>query len=246
VPRILFRLLYGALLGAAFLFAAWLSFRASIVGRSVTVPDLAGKSVPEAIRIAHDVGLRVEEQASRARYDDRVPRHRILIQQPEAGSLAKPGQVLRLVLSLGPRELQVPDLAGLAPRAAALKLARESLQLGAVSWYREADTPAGIVGQNPEPETPATKGSAVEVLTNRGMPELRFVMPDFVGQDADKVRARLETFGFRVGSARYETYEGVAPNTVLKQFPPAGYPLSRRDVVSLTVSQSASAIPPTS
>jgi serine/threonine-protein kinase len=246
VPRILFRLLYGALLGAAFLFAAWLSFRTSIVGRSVTVPDLAGKSVPEAIRIAHDVGLRVEEQASRARYDDRVPRHRILIQQPEAGSLAKPGQVLRLVLSLGPRELQVPDLAGLAPRAAALKLARESLQLGAVSWYREADTPAGIVGQNPEPETPATKGSAVEVLTNRGMPELRFVMPDFVGQDADKVRARLETFGFRVGSARYETYEGVAPNTVLKQFPPAGYPLSRRDVVSLTVSQSASAIPPTS
>jgi serine/threonine-protein kinase len=246
VPRILFRLLYGALLGVAFLFAAWLSFRASIVGRSVTVPDLAGKSVPEAIRIAHDVGLRVEEQESRARYDDRVPRHRILIQQPEAGSLAKPGQVLRLVLSLGPRELQVPDLAGLAPRAAALKLARESLQLGALSWYRDADAPGGIVGQNPEPETPATKGSAVEVLTNRGMPELRFVMPDFVGQDADKVRARLETFGFRVGSARYETYEGVAPNTVLKQFPPAGYPLSRRDVVSLTVSQSASAIPPAS
>lgn len=246
MPRILFRLLYGALLGVAFLFAAWLSFRASIVGRSVSVPDLSGKSVPEAIRIAHDVGLRVEEQASRARYDDRVPRHRILIQQPEAGSLAKPGQVLRLVLSLGPRELQVPDLAGLAPRAAALKLARESLQLGAVSWYREADAPAGIVGQNPEPETPATKGSPVEVLTNRGMPELRFVMPDFVGQDAEKVRARLETFGFRVGSARYETYEGVAPNTVLKQFPPAGYPLSRRDVVSLTISQSASAIPPAS
>ena len=52
-------------------------------------------------------------------------------------------------------------------------------------------------------------------------------MPDFVGQDAEHVRARLETFGFRVGSARYESYEGVPPNTVLKQFPPAGYPLSR-------------------
>ena len=108
MPRVLFRLLYGALLVAAFLFAAWLSFRASIVGRSVTVPDLAGKSVPEAIRIAHDVGLRVEEQASRARYDDRVPRHGVLLQQPEAGSLAKPGQVLRLVLSLGPVSSRFP------------------------------------------------------------------------------------------------------------------------------------------
>ena len=246
MPRVLFRLLYGGLLVTAFLFAAWLAFRASIVGRSVTVPDLSGRSVPEAIRIVHDVGLKIEEQAARARYDDRIPRHRVLIQQPEAGSLAKPGQVVRLVLSLGPRELQVPDLAGLAPRAASLKLARESLQLGAVSWYRDANAPTGIVAQSPEPETPAVKGNAVEVLTNRGMPEQRFVMPDFVGQDAEHVRARLETFGFRVGSARYESYEGVAPNTVLKQFPPAGYPLSRRDVVSLTVSQSASAVPPAS
>ena len=243
VPRILFRLLYGSVLVVVFVFAAWIAFRRSIVGRSVTVPELSGKTVPEAIRIAHDVGLQVEEEAPRARYDERIPRHRVLIQQPEAGSLAKPGQVIRLVLSLGPRELKVPDLAGLAPRAAALKLARESLQLGTVSWYRDPDVPTGIVAQNPEPETPATKGSTVEVLTNRGMPELRFVMPDFVGQEADRVRARLETFGFRVGSARYEAYEGVAPNTVLKQFPPAGYPLSRRDVVSLTVSQSASAIP---
>ncbi len=246
MPRVLFRLFYGALLFGVFVFAAWLSFSRAITGRSVTVPDLSGKSVPEAIRIAHDVGLRVEEQAARARNDDRVPRHRILIQQPEAGSLAKPGQALRLVLSLGPRELRVPDLAGLAPRAAALKLTRDSLQLGAVSWFREVDAPTGIVAQNPEPETPAIKGSAVEVLTNRGLPDVRFVMPDFVGQDADRVRARLETFGFRVGSARYEAYEGVPPNAVLKQFPPAGYPLSRREVVSLTVSRSASPIPPSS
>lgn len=246
MPRILFRLFYGALLVAVFLFAAWLSFSRSITGRSVTVPDLSGKSVPEAIRIAHDVGLRVEEQASRARYDDRVPRHRVLLQQPEAGSLAKPGQALRLVLSLGPRELRVPDLTGLAPRAAALKLARDTLQLGAVSWFREVDAPTGIVAQDPEPETPAVKGNAVEVLTNRGLPDVRFVTPDFVGQDADRVRARLETFGFRVGSARYESYEGVPPNTVLKQFPPAGYPLSRREVVSLTVSRSGTAAPPSS
>ena len=50
-------------------------------------------------------------------------------------------------------------------------------------------------------------------------------MPDLVGQDAEQVRRRLESFGFRVGSARFEAYEGVAPNTVLKQFPPAGFPI---------------------
>ena len=77
------------------------------------------------------------------------------------------------------------------------------------------------------------------MLTNRGAPEARIVMPDLVGKDAQAVKERLEKFGFRVGSARYEAYEGVRPNTILKQFPPAGYPLSSREVVSLTVSRSA-------
>lgn len=237
MARLLFRVLYGSLLAAVFLGAVWFGFRRSIVGRSVTVPDLAGKSPEDAIRVVRGVGLQLEEQETRARYDDRIPAGRVLLQQPEAGSLAKPSQVVRVVLSLGPRELRVPDLSGLAPRAAALKLARESLELGPTSWLREPAAPVGIVAQDPEPETPAGKGEAIRVLTNRGAPESRIVMPDLVGKDAEVARARLEKFGFKVGSARFEAYEGVRPNTILKQFPPAGYPLSSREVVSLTVSR---------
>ena len=238
MARFLFRLFYGALLAAVFLGAVWFGFRRAIVGRSVTVPELAGKTPEEAFRIARGLGLKLEEQENRARYDDRIPAGRVLLQQPEAGSLAKPAQVVRVVLSLGPRALRVPDLAGLAPRAAALKLSRESLELGPASWLREPGLPSGIVAQEPEPETPAGKGEAVRVLTNRGAPESRIVMPDLVGRDAEAARERLEKFGFKVGSARFEAYEGVRPNTVLKQFPPAGYPLSSREVVSLTVSRS--------
>jgi serine/threonine-protein kinase len=165
----------------------------------------------------------------------------VLLQRPEAGELAKPSQVIRVVLSLGPRELRIPDVIGLAPRAAALRLSRESLQLGAVSWYRDPAAVQGIVAQDPDAETPAAKGQALQVLMNRGAPDVRIVMPDFVGSDAQIARARLEKFGFRVGSARFETYEGVGPNIVLKQFPPAGYPLSNREVVSLTVSAAPAA-----
>jgi eukaryotic-like serine/threonine-protein kinase len=242
VARLLFRVLYGALLSTVFLGAVWFGFRRSIVGRSVAVPDLSGKTPEDALRIVRGVGLQLEEQKSRARYDERVLVGRVLLQQPEAGALAKPAQVVRVVLSLGPRELRVPDLSGLSPRAAALKLARESLELGPASWLREP-SPAGIVAQDPEPETPAGKGEAVRVLTNRGAPERRIVMPDLVGKDAKAIKARLEKFGFRVGSARFEAYEGVRPNTILKQFPPAGYPLSNREVVSLTVSRSPDAAP---
>jgi beta-lactam-binding protein with PASTA domain len=237
VARLLFRVFYGGLLAAVFLGAVWFGFRRAIVGRSVTVPDLAGKTPEDAVGIVRAVGLKLEEQETRAHYDDRIPAGRVLLQQPEAGALAKPAQVVRVVLSLGPRELRVPDLSGLAPRAASLKLARESLELGPASWLREPAAPAGIVAQDPEPDTPATRGQTVRVLTNRGAPETRIVMPDLVGKDAESAKARLEKFGFKVGSARLEAYEGVRPNTILKQFPPAGYPLSSREVVSLTVSR---------
>ena len=166
-----------------------------------------------------------------------LPRGKVLLQQPEAGSLAKPAQAIRVVLSLGPRELRIPDLTGLAPRAAALKLSRESLELGAVSWYRDPAAPPGILAQDPEPDAPGKRGEAVRVLMTRGAADVRILMPDFVGKDAQSVKAHLEKFGFRVGSARFEAYDGVAPDTVLKQFPPAGYPLSNREVVSLTVSR---------
>jgi eukaryotic-like serine/threonine-protein kinase len=241
VARVLFRLVYGILLTAVFVGAAWFGFRRAIVGRSVAVPELAGKTPEQAREVARRLGLQVEEQTSRARYDERIPAGHVLLQEPEAGSLAKPSQIVRLVMSLGPRALRVPDLAGLAPRAAAVKLSRESLELGPASWYRDPAAPPGIVAQEPEADTPAGKGEGVRVLMSRGPAEPRIVMPDFVGQDAEAVRARLEKFGYRVGSSRFESYEGVRPNTVLKQFPPAGYPLSGREVVSLTVSRPADA-----
>jgi len=237
VRRVLFRLFYGILIVILFTAGAWIAFRRSILGRSVTVPDLLGRTMPEANRIAHSAGLSVEEEAARARYDGRVAKDRVLLQQPESGSLAKPSQVIRVVVSLGLRDLRAPDLARLSPRAAASRLAQSSLQLGPVSWFRDARIPTGIVAQDPEAEAPVVKNTAVEVLTNRGLPDTRFVMPDLVGRDAEKMRARLELFGFRVGSARYESYEGIPPNTVLKQFPPAGYPISTKEVVSLTVSR---------
>jgi serine/threonine-protein kinase len=244
VRRILFRLLYAFLLAAVFLGGAWIAFQRSIVGRSVPVPELVGKPLADATRIAHDAGLKVDEQVGRARNDDRIPRNLVLSQDPEAGSLAKPSQAIRVVLSLGARELRVPDLAGLPPRAAAMRLAQDNLQLGPVSWYRDAASRVGIVAQDPEPDATAEKDTGVSVLTNRGLPETRYVMPDLIGRDAEQARARLEMYGFRVGSARFESYEGVPPNTILKQFPIAGAPLSTREVVSVTVSRAAEPAPP--
>ena len=92
--RFVFRLLYGALLAAVFVGAVWFGFRQAIVGRSVTVPDLTGKTPQEAMGAARAVGLQLEEQGSRARYDERIARGRSFA--TSVGDYRRAGLVLDL------------------------------------------------------------------------------------------------------------------------------------------------------
>ena len=235
--RLFFRAVFGGLLLAIFGISAWISFQRSILGRSILVPHLVGKAEQDARKIARDSGLTLVVEKGRERYDERVASHAVLLQQPGVGSFVKPGQAVRVVLSLGPRSLRVPDLAGLSPRAAGLSLLRASLALGEVSTDREYAREPGIFAQAPEPDTPASEGGPVAVLYNRGAPDRVFVMPGLVGRDAKKEKERLTVLGFRVGATRYESYEGLAPDTILKQYPPAGYPVSQKEAITLTAAR---------
>jgi beta-lactam-binding protein with PASTA domain len=79
----------------------------------------------------------------------------------------------------------------------------------------------------------------VGVLVNRGKPDTLFVMPDLVGHDAEHERERLTKIGFKVGAIHYEDYEGLPPDTILKQYPPSGYPCSPRDPVAFTAARAS-------
>ena len=233
MERVVFRVFFGALLLFVFAIVGWSSFQRSVLGRSILVPNVTGKAVEDAQKVARDAGLAIVVEKGRDRFDDRVPAHAILLQRPGVGSFVKPGQTVRVVLSLGPRTIVVPDLTGLSSRAAALSLTRASLRLGEVSVDRESRAP-GISAQSPVPDSPAGETAPVAVLVNRGPADELFVMPDLIGHDAEHERERLGRIGFKIGATHYEVYDGVPPNTILKQYPPAGYPCSPRDPITLT------------
>ena len=143
-----------------------------------------------------------------------------------------------MVLSLGPRQLRVPDLTGLAPRAAALKLVARVARARPGVLVSGPGRSAGILAQDPEPETPAIQGrgrAGADEPRRSGEPH----------RDAGlrrQGRARRSGRGWRSSASASAARasrptRACRPNTILKQFPPAGYPLSSREVVSLTVSR---------
>jgi len=233
--RALVRLVYAVVVVALFVASAYLSF-SLFVRRGVTpVPNLVGLQLDRASAQLADQGLRVRHQRGTDRFSEQVPAGRVVEQRPGAGSIAKRGGVVDLVLSRGRRVMPVPDLAGSALPAAQVTLAAAGLGVGAVAQIF-ADAPVGsVVMQKPPAGTEVGPGSAVRLfLAAEGRRET-YVMPDFVDREYRVVRLFLEGHGFRVGSVRFEPYEGVSESLVLRQFPLPGHPLRRGEVISLVV-----------
>lgn len=235
VLRTLGFLAYLGLVAAVFVLAAYVSFSLFVRSGTTRAPELAGLSVEEARQLLRDQGLeiRVEENG---RYDDAVPADHVVRQDPSEGALVKRGSAVEVVPSLGPQRIPVPDLAGQGLQSAQVLLAAAGLSLGRTVEVFAEDTATGmVVGQQPSAGTTVAPGGTVDLMLARAGSAEAFVMPDLVYREYDRVQRFFDTRGFRLGSVKYERYEGIRPGVILRQYPQAGHPLRREDTIALVV-----------
>jgi len=220
------------LASAAFL-SAITAMRIAIHGREVSMPNLVGKGVAEASSDLRSRGLIL-------RVADRVyseqPINTVVRQTPSPGMLMKVSQQAHVVLSLGQRALQIPDLEGNSLRVSRIELLRGGLQVGEVSALSLPDIPADtVVLQNPKPGAGAAT-PRVDVLVSQGAREDAYVMPHLIGLNvADAVR-RLETVNIK---RKLNTLS--APQwphgVVVDQTPTAGSRIPLSSIAELTVAE---------
>src|SRR6187549_3163255 len=98
-------LIGGALVLTYFLFAA-ASMRLALRTRDAVVPQLAGKTVPEAGAILAAAGLNLKVEEAR-RINVNVPAERIISQDPEAGMNTRRERSVKVWVSGGPRVASV-------------------------------------------------------------------------------------------------------------------------------------------
>ena len=234
--RWLLRLGYLATLAALFGLSAYLAF-SLFIRRGVTpVPTLVGVGLEEAREMAADHGLVLRHDPAGDRFAAEVPPDRVLDQDPAPGSLAKRGGRIEVVLSRGRERIVVPDLSGQALPAARVRLAGLGLGVGAVRQVYAAAPEGTVVSQEPTAGREVDRQTPIDlylVADDRGE---TFLMPDLIDRDSREVRRFFEANGFRIGSVKYEPYEGIRDSVVLRQFPLPGHPLRRGEVISLVVS----------
>ncbi len=226
-------ILSGAWLATYLLFAG-VAMRVTLRLREVPVPDLRGRSLTEAARVAAAAELTVSVEQAR-RIHPSVPAGAVAAQEPTPGVRTRRQRSIRVWLSAGPRAAAVPALVGETPRGAVARLADAGLTLVETAEIRSRQYPSGtVIAQNPPPDR---AGGAVALLVNLGEGGAAFVMPDLVGVASDRAAEVLRLRGLRPVVAGEYPYPGVPPGIVLRQHPAAGFRVAPGDLVSLEVSR---------
>lgn len=235
VLGILGRLAYVGLVLVCFGASAYFAFKVFVRSGVTQAPEVVGLAPEEARAVLADQGLTLKRDEAGDRFDAEVPPGAVLQQTPASRTLVKRGSAVEVAVSLGPERLDVPDVRGQSLASAQVTLAAAGLTPGRTLTVFGGGDPGTVVRQDPKPSAPVAPETPVDLFLSVGGTHGVFVMPDLVYEDYGRIRTFFENRGFRFGSVKFETYEGVTPGIVLRQFPLAGHPLRRDDAISLVV-----------
>lgn len=227
---------YAVLVLAVFTLAGYVSFSLFVRSGVTTVPDLVGLAESDVESRLTDQGLRVRRSYDSDRFDEEIPAGHVLEQSPDSGSLMKRGAAVEVVVSLGPERLTVPAIEGKTLQAAQVTLTSAGLGIGRiVNVFSYGVQPGTVVEQAPSAESRVGRGTTVALFLSAASRSDSFVMPDLAYRNLEVVRHFFERRGFRLGSIKFEPYEGFSPGVILRQYPLPGHLLGRQDVISLVV-----------
>jgi beta-lactam-binding protein with PASTA domain len=231
------RFLFILLVLIAFGVSTYVSFTLFIRGRSVSTPNLIGKSVTDAKRICADLGVTLMVDEER-RGSDKIAAGNIAWQNrtPGTTNLIKRGAEIRVQLSVGPLVLRVPNLDGQSPRVAMLLLSRQNLGLDNLTYVDNGGKQV-VVAEDPPRDTVVPAEWKVSLLVSSPTPPPGYVMPDLIDQPLDGVRPSLERRGLTISTVKFEAYPGIADGIIIRQFPLRGAPVSGHDPITVVVSK---------
>lgn len=229
-------ILFAILVVIAFGISTYVWFSIFVRGKTVSTPNLIGKSSDDAKAICSDLGVNLKVD-DKVRSSDRVPAGDVAWQNPAPGTtnLIKRGATITVQLSTGPLVLRVPDFAGARQGTAVLRLEQQSLKPGYMS---EVDySQQGVLAADPPKDTVVNGQTPISLLVGVAPPPPQFVMPDLIDHPLDEVRPYLEAHGLVVSTVKFEAYPGIRDGIIIRQFPLRGAPVSARDPITVVVSR---------
>ena len=203
---------------------------------TVEVPSVIGKSRDDAVSTLANAGLKADPVVD-------VPSNRpvgtVTGQEPAVGKTVIKGSRVRINVSSGPAEVDVPSVIGLS-----FADASATLQNGGFAVSRtnvDSDQPKDtVVDQSPSGS--AQRGATIRLSVSKG-PKTSTV-PDVTSQDEASAESSLESAGFEVQVQEQEVGDPGLADIVLDQNPAGGTKAKQGSLVRIIVGRFKQTEPP--
>lgn len=183
---------------------------------------------------------RLEAQGFRLRIEDRqtdpsATKGAVVWQDPPPGVVLAPNSQVALIVSDGPPDVPVPDVASF-PRGLAERVLRAAgFTIGRADTLPAASEAGIVVQSRPSAGVGRTAGTAIDLVISSGPAEL--TVPALVGLSLAQAREQIEQLGLVVGATGGRVAPGRPEGLVLEQRPSAGTRSPRGGRVDLVVTR---------
>ena len=138
----------------------------SLGAAELPVPNVAGKSVEEADSMISEAGFNVTHSYE---LSETVEKNYVIRTDPEAGVMAASGSTIKIIVSNGPKEVQVPDVKNLTEEAAVSTIESLKLAVGEVKREPSDTVPEGrIISQTIDPSASVPEGTPIGFTVSTG------------------------------------------------------------------------------
>ena len=204
-------------------------------GQEFPLPNIVGMTVDQAAPVLKEADIVLEVMSQQ--YHPDKPTGTILSQLPTGGTMVKSGRAIKVVTSLGTKDVIVPGVSFCSIRQAEGKLDAVGLRLGSIKWeYSDSVPQKAVIFSFPESLTVVPYGSPINFMVSRGPRPTTVTVPRLVGKSLDEAMKILDEKGLLLGEVKRVVDERYLPETVLEQSQEAGTELMTGEAIDLVVS----------
>jgi len=203
--------------------------------KSVTLPDLRGKPLNEALQKLADLGL----TANPVQIPSKLQSGLVVRTDPKPGPV-KPGSSVTVYVANG--NVKVPNVVGMSCSSATAALQQSHLQ--ASCQNAPSDTaPAGqVFSQSPSAGQQTPQGGTVTLQVSTGPAQVQ--VPDVTNSDYQTARKQLHDAGLKPVESKCLPSDPTTPDgTVVATDPPGGSKVNPGSTVTVYVADSTSTTP---
>ncbi|MEG0961248.1 MAG: Stk1 family PASTA domain-containing Ser/Thr kinase, partial [Lachnospiraceae bacterium] len=200
--------------------------------KTVDMVDVKGMTYEEAKKALHAVGLGISNGGTES--SEEYPEGQVVSQSKNKGDKVEKNSTIKVILSSGAGEFDVPDVGNLDKAAAESKLKAAELKVTFDYAYNNDIAEGNVISQSPEAHTKAKKNDTVMVILSRGQEAVK--MPSVLGQTEAAAKAALEALKLSVTNVNSDYSDTVPEGSVCGQSEPEGQFVLPGTNVTLTVS----------